>query len=63
MIKKVVACRACGAPIVFLKTRKVRQIPCDEGTVLPEDVYYDADRHVSHFATCPEAKHFRRQHR
>lgn len=60
-----VACRACGAPIIFLKKPRadgtVGVHPTDAATVTPGDETYDGVKHVSHFDTCPEAWRFRRQ--
>lgn len=53
-------CRSCGAAIVFLRTAAGRSMPVDAIDVLPDDTTYDAKRHVSHFATCPEAKLWRK---
>ena len=35
--------------------------PVDADTVEPKDDEYDPPRHVSHFATCPNADHHRRK--
>mgnify|MGYP000860982860 FL=1 len=59
-----IACRGCGAPIVFLKkTRKDGTDgvhPTDAATVTPGDVRFDGVKHVSHFDTCPDAWKFRK---
>lgn len=52
-------CRACDAPIVFLRTKAGKLMPVDAGAVLHDDYQFDHKRHVSHFATCPEAATFR----
>lgn len=58
-----IACRGCGAPIVFLK--KLRKDgtdgvhPTDAATVTPGDERFDGVKHVSHFDTCPDAWKFR----
>lgn len=69
-------CRTCGAPIVWARTRRGMSIPLDPIAVSggnievvdegagPVAVYVDADeepRHVSHFATCPDAERHRRR--
>lgn len=65
-------CRSCKAPIIFAKTASEKFIPLDAvpvlgGNVWLKDGYAVIDApspttkaHVSHFATCPEAKKFRR---
>lgn len=53
-------CRKCKALIVFLKTRANKLMPVDASTAIEGDVDYDAARHMSHFATCPFAKEFRK---
>lgn len=59
--KGAISCRSCGAPIVFLKTRKDRRIPVDAGTVKLGDKDFDHTRHISHFATCPLAGRHRKR--
>lgn len=54
-------CRSCRAPLVFLKTETGKLIPVDKKTVDAADEYFDRDRHVSHFATCPDAKRWRKK--
>lgn len=54
-------CRSCGAPIVWFKTSAGKKIPVDAATVEPEDQQLQLPRHVSHFATCPDADKFRRK--
>lgn len=54
-------CRSCDAPIVWFRTREGKNIPIDAATVLPEDVNLELPRHVSHFATCPDAAKFRKK--
>jgi hypothetical protein len=55
-------CRTCNAPIVWLKTPSGKNMPVDAGSVEPDDDRYMAGKHVSHFATCPQAgQHRRRQ--
>lgn len=56
-----VQCQKCKAPMVFLLTRNNRRIPIDASTVRAGDVMFDHTRHVSHFATCPAAAHFRKK--
>lgn len=53
-------CKACGKEIVFLRTDQGKAIPVDKETVDAADEYFDRDRHVTHFRTCPKAGDFRR---
>lgn len=48
-------CRACKAPIVWVKTEAGKLNPMDP---LQEDATLAST--VSHFATCPKAQQFRR---
>lgn len=58
--KRVVECRSCRAPMIWLKTKAGKNCPCDVESVGPEDIEYDAQKHKSHFATCPHAAQHRR---
>jgi len=58
--KRIVRCRSCRARIIFLPTSAGRVMPVDADTVDEEDEVYEQGKHVSHFATCPEANKFRR---
>jgi len=68
-MKNIGYCRACNAPIAFLKTKKGGNMPVDINSVSNEekqklidyeDVPFEYGRHISHFATCPKAKEFRK---
>ena len=64
--KDVVPCRACGADMVFLRTKKGTQMPVN---VIPTQSKYRGPnageasfvygQHQPHWATCPEADSFR----
>jgi len=55
-------CRSCAAAIVWMPTAKGKTMPVDAETVNRGDEMYDASKgHVSHFATCPNAKEHRKQ--
>lgn len=47
--------------MVWFKTDAGKNMPVDAATVLPEDLVLELPRHVSHFATCPDADKFRRK--
>jgi hypothetical protein len=53
-------CRSCGAEIVWLRTKAGRLIPVNAATALETDTEFDHNRHVSHFATCPQANKWRK---
>lgn len=50
-----IACRSCGAQIVFLRTSRNKSIPVDIATVAEGEETFDHKKHRSHFATCPNA--------
>jgi hypothetical protein len=61
-------CRSCSAAIVWFRTASGKRMPVDEATTLPTDAEHQLDlkRHVSHFATCPNAathRHRKSAHR
>ncbi len=58
--KDSVACRSCGASIMFIRTPAGKNTPVDATPIIG----YDADGsvltiHLSHFATCPYADRHR----
>lgn len=53
-------CSSCGAPIIWLETHKGGAMPNDAHTVLEGQSLYDPAVNISHFATCPHARHHRR---
>lgn len=57
---KISECRSCGASIVWLKTEAGKNMPVDADTVDEGDEEFDNDKHVSHFATCPNSDKHRR---
>jgi chorismate-pyruvate lyase len=59
---RIKRCRSskCNARIVYLKTAAGKSIPVDADTVAPDDEMYDSSKHTSHFATCVDAKDFRK---
>ena len=59
-VEEKMKCKSCGKEITFLRTDKGKAIPVDKGTVDAADEYFDRDRHVTHFRTCPEASKFRK---
>ena len=59
-VEETMKCKACGKEISFLRTDRGKAIPVDKDTVDAADEYFDPDRHVTHFRTCPNAKDFRK---
>lgn len=57
---RAVACRedSCKKPIIFLRTKTGKQMPCDAESVGADDQEYDAARHVSHYKTCSAPNRF-----
>lgn len=58
--RRITRCRTCRAQIIWFKTEAGKNMPVDADTVEAEDDELDLDRHVSHFATCPQANQHRR---
>lgn len=55
-------CSSCGASIVWFRSASGKRMPVDEASTLPTDAEHQLDlkRHISHFATCPDAAKFRK---
>jgi hypothetical protein len=53
-------CQACAAPLIFLRTKAGRWMPCNAETVSSDDTAFDHQKHTSHFSTCPAADSFRK---
>jgi len=59
---KTSKCRSCGAEIVWLKTDRGKNIPVDAEDVVDEQQeVFDPDTQTTHFATCPDAKKWRKK--
>ena len=52
---RIARCRSCNAKIAWLKTARGRLMPVDAQTAHADDLVFDSEVHVSHFATCPNA--------
>lgn len=59
MRHNIVNCRACGRPMIWLRTKAGKSAPCNAETVGPDDAEFDHTKHISHFSDCPEAARFR----
>lgn len=61
--RRIKRCRSCRAQIIWLTTAAGKNMPVDADTVDPEDQEFIRDKHVTHWATCPDAGKFRRKGR
>jgi hypothetical protein len=61
--RRITRCKSCRAKIIWFKTAAGKNMPIDADTVEADDEEIDLDRHVSHFATCPDADKFRKRER
>lgn len=67
--RQIRSCTSCGAPIVwFITTPNLRPHPIDATSVQAGDLNLDLQtkkhpegKHVSHFATCPNANQHRKR--
>lgn len=57
-----VPCGSCKAPVVWFYTKTGKRMPVDASSTRPSDAAHQLDltRHISHFATCPDAAKHRR---
>jgi hypothetical protein len=54
-------CKSCGEYIVWVKTEAGNNMPVDADSFEEGDErIFDKDKHISHFATCPNADQHRR---
>lgn len=51
--------KGCGAPIIWLLTRRGKFMPIEPESVEPDDELYEHGRHIVHWASCPYADWFR----
>jgi hypothetical protein len=58
---KTAKCSSCGEYIVWVKTEAEKWMPVDADSFDEGDeLLYDKEKHISHFATCPNADSHRR---
>lgn len=58
---KLSRCRSCDEYIVWMKTEAGKNMPVDADSCDEDDeLIFDPDKHISHFATCPEADKWRK---
>lgn len=54
-------CKSCGKEIVWMKTKKGKNMPVNANTVQGKETVYDHTKgHESHFSTCDEAEKWRK---
>jgi len=59
--RRIVRCKSCRERIIWFTTKAGKNMPVDADTVEPDDTELDLERHVSHFASCPQANQHRRK--
>jgi hypothetical protein len=62
-LNPVVPCRSCAAECRWVTTRAGKHMLINLEGSLPTDFAFDASRHASHFATCPQAPEWRKKHK
>jgi hypothetical protein len=60
-VGQITHCRSCGAQIIFLRMPSGKLHPTNSETVEEDEVDFVWGKHVSHFATCPEADRWRKR--
>lgn len=60
MTGELKTCSSCGAAIRWVLTNNGRRMPVDAATWQEGDERYLPERHISHFASCPNADKHRR---
>ena len=58
--KRIVRCRSCRGMIIWFETPAGKKMPVDADTVDPEDDELLIGKHISHFATCPDSRKWRK---
>lgn len=59
--RRIKRCSSCNAKIIWFRTAAGNWMPVDADTVEPEDKELDLPRHISHFASCPNAPSHRKR--
>lgn len=55
----ITKCRSCNADIVWMWTANDKKMPVNADSIADTDDHlteYDRLRHMTHYATCPQAK-------
>ncbi len=59
---RLATCKSCGEYIVWVKTEAGKNMPVDADSFDEgDDLLWDPDKHISHFATCPNADKHRKR--
>jgi len=58
--KDYAKCKSCKAKIFFIETSKGKQMPIDADPDEKGNIEIDGLKYRSHFATCPQAKEWRK---
>ena len=61
MKPNIYECKACKKKIVYLRTSNGNSMPVDYKEDIVEGELFDRLKHTTHFATCPNANHFRKK--
>ena len=62
MDPRATACKSCGEPIVWLKTKNNKNIPVDADTIDdPGATVFNYETMTTHFETCKDASKWRRK--
>jgi hypothetical protein len=59
--QRIRRCGSCGAAVIWFTTRNGRPMPVNAESVHALDSQLELPRHISHFATCPNAARHRRK--
>lgn len=54
-------CRSCGATVVWLPTKSGKYMICEASSVQEGETEYTSGKHVAHWASCPQAKEWKRR--
>ena len=54
-------CRSCGKAMIWMTTKLGKSMPIDAESYTAGDLEFDAAKHRSHFATCPNADRHRKK--
>jgi hypothetical protein len=58
---RITRCRSCRTRIIWFKTEAGKNMPVDADSVEPDDQELDLEKHVVHWATCPNSNQHRKQ--
>ena len=63
---KTTTCKACGKPIVWIRTTKGKSMPCDAEPVAYKEIKGGKEKmtgvgYIPHWSTCPQANSFRKR--